>query len=305
MWYNGGMKRHATICAIVAPALLLAGSTELEFDNDFLADDDSDFTHGTRITYNVDSEFRVGVAQSMYTPYRIDIADPPPGRHVYAGTLVGFIGNRDVAERDSWSSWNDLELQLGVLGPSSHAEETQKTIHRWLGCRYPAGWEHQLHDEAIVQLVYWKGVDFRLFGTRHDWSLHWDVEAGGMLGTFQIAPGFNTDLKAGWNVDGAARTSEMSVRGDGRVSPFRAYILGGLEGRWWLRNELLDGNAGYVHNGVGTTTDKEPLTGCLKAGCGVGYKGFDARFVYMWWTREFETQETTPDYAAMVFTFGF
>lgn len=297
-----------TFLAFIFPVAALCGKLEITMENDFPFDDDSDFTHGSRITYYAAHGRFFGVQQNMYTPYDLRDTEPVPGRHAYAGTLTGFVGDRDETRRGRLLFHDDLELQLGILGPSSHADETQKLIHKWLDCKYPAGWEHQLHDEAIVQLAYWNGVDWTMVRD-YEWSVHLDAEAGGMLGTLQIAPGANLTLIAGRNVpDG--RLQEMSVRGSDdrpidRVPKFRLYVLAGASGRWWLRNELLDGNAGYVHNGVDTTTEKEALTGCLKAGVGVGLGKFDARIVYMWWTREFETQETTPNYASVTVSWGF
>lgn len=301
-------KRFLCSLASFVPVLLSAGSVKLEFDNDFAFHDDSDYTHGTRIEYRTESGKTFGVQQQMYTPYDLRDADPVPGRHVYAGTLTGVVGDRIERRHGWWTLHDDLELHLGVLGPSSHAGETQKLIHKWLDCKYPAGWEHQLHDEAIVQFVWWRGVDMELARWSGDWSVRLDVEAGGMLGTLQGAPGANATLLFGRNVP-SGRVQELSVRSSGRVidrvPAFSVYGIAGASGRWWLWNELLEGNARYVRHGVPTTTDMEPLTGCLKAGFGIGFGKFDARIVYMWWTREFETQETTPNYVSINVSCGF
>lgn len=303
-----GMKRIMPSILFLMPCVLLSGTLSITMENDFPFHDDSDYTHGTRIAYRTESGLSFGVQQQMYTPYDIRDADPVPGRHAYAGTLVGVLGDRIERKRDGWILHDDLELQLGVLGPSSHAGETQKLIHKWLDCKYPAGWEHQLHDEAIVQLVWWRGADVELARWSGDWSVRLDAEAGGMLGTLQTAPGVNATLLVGRHVP-SGRVQELSVRSPGRaidrMPELRVYGLLGASGRWWLRNELLDGNAGYVHGGVSTTTEKKALTGCLKAGFGVGLGKFDARIVYMWWTKEFDTQETEPNYASIEVSWRF
>ena len=65
-------------------------------ENDFMYGDDADLTHATRVEWNRDSGWRFGAAQSMYTPKDLRNEDQVPGRHPYAGTLVGFVGYRPV-----------------------------------------------------------------------------------------------------------------------------------------------------------------------------------------------------------------
>lgn len=284
----------------------LANQVSCEANNDFLYDCDEDYTHGTRIEYHLDSGWRFGVQQQMYTPTDLRPSDPVPGRHPYAGYLAGFVGY-DNRGRSTW--YDDVELQLGVLGPSSHADEVQRWVHKVLGCKYPAGWEHQLHDEAEVELSYWKGLDLEMY-RKGDFGVIGDVELGGLLGTYQIAAGANADLKIGLNPSNRRGDSEMSVRGPSGApakhgSEYEAYLVFGLEGRCWGRNELMDGNAGYVHNGVYTTIDKETWTGAAKAGFTVGYGSMRVNMLWLWLTKQFETQEAKPHYASMIVEWSF
>ena len=105
-------------------------------------------------------------------------------------------------------------------------------------------------------------------------------------------------LKAGYGFKSNEPDHEIYVRGIRH--PFSSvYAIGGCEGRWWWRNELLDGNAGYVHNHDTLTVDKEPLTGCLKAGVGLRIGGVEVLAVWMWWSREYKTQECPPNYGSL------
>jgi hypothetical protein len=265
-------------------------------ENDQSWHSDDDYTHGTRIEYSTDV-FRLGAQQQMYTPYDLRNEEQVPGRHPYAGTLVGFAGWRPVHRFTGKTSfYGDYELQLGVLGPASHAEETQRFVHKIVGAKDPKGWGHQLHDEFIGQTALWEGVDWRFLGREDGWSAHLVAEAGGMLGTLQIAPGANADLKIGYGIEDSDAHHEMYVRAP--KPKYGIYGLAGCSGRWWLRNELLDGNAHYVENHDTLTVDKEPLTGCLKAGFGVKCGRIELRMLWMWWTREYKTQESTPNYAS-------
>ena len=292
------MKTLSTVLALLA-SCAMAGRLGIQLENDFPWHDDSDYTHGTRIEYELDGGWRFGVQQQIYTPYDISNPDQVPGRHPYAGTLLGFVGKRwsgEIAPRLTLS--HDAELMMGILGPSSHADDIQKFIHKVLGCKYPAGWEHQLHDEFEIELSYWPGLDWRVLGSEFGWSLHLSGETGGLFGTLQDAFGINGEIKVGYGFGSSENDGEMRVRAVQRPE-WAMYVLGGAEGRWWLRNELLEGNAKYVHNYDTITVDMEPLTGCLKAGFGVRYRQFDARLLWMWWSREYKTQERTPNYVSM------
>lgn len=297
------MKTLVPVLTLLS-AVASAGQLSVMLENDFPFHDDSDYTHGTRIEYVRDDGLRYGAQQQMYTPYDLRNAEQVDGRHPYAGYLVGFVGYRDETPHGDLTIYDDLEAQAGVLGPSSGAEQTQKLIHRWLGCKYPAGWDHQLHDEFVLQGVYWLGADWRAAGEEFGWSLHWSAEAGGMLGTLQIAPGLNTEIKAGYGFGSAEADHEMHVRAVRRpIGSF--YVLVGAEGRYWARNELLDGNAGYVHNHDTLTVDKEDWTGCIKAGLGVRYEAMEARCLWMWWSREYKTQESVPHYMSLTIGWRF
>lgn len=281
------------------PSIVLAGQLGVQLENDFPWHDDADYTHGTRIEYVQENGLRYGVQQQMYTPLDLRNSEQIPGRHPYAGTLLGFVGYKDPSSlTDSLTFYHDVELAVGVLGPSSHADDVQRFIHKVLGCKDPKGWDSQLHDEFEIELSYWPGIDWRVAGKDYGWSLHWVNEVGGLLGTLQIAGGVNTELKLGYGFGSAEDDHEMRIRAVQK--PFwTVFALVGAEGRVWGRNELLEGNARYVCNNVTIPVDMETLTGCLKAGAGLRCGRFEARCLWMWWSMEYRTQESVPHYMSL------
>jgi hypothetical protein len=91
------------------------------------------------------------LGQSIYTPERLDVAEAQPQDRPWAGWLYGgvgltsFSGNRQQA----------LGLKIGVTGPASLAEKTQKGAHCCLGSsKEPLGWDNQLRPRLGVQLNY-------------------------------------------------------------------------------------------------------------------------------------------------------
>lgn len=291
------MKAFTTALLLI-PFFSFGGQFLVTLENDFLWND-NDYTHGTRFEYVQDNGLRYGVSQQMYTTGQLLSPEQPVGDHPYAGTLFAFAGIRDPYRiSSSLVFYHDAELNAGILGPSSHADDVQRFIHKVLGCKDPKGWHHQLHDEFEIELSYWPGLDWTVFGKEHGWSLHWVNEIGGLLGTLQIAGGANTELKFGYGFGSAEEDHEVYIRSV-KKPVGHVYGLVGAEGRVWARNELLDGNAHYVHNTDTWTVDKETLTGCLKAGFGVRYKSLDVKCLWLWWTKEYETQKSVPHYMSL------
>ena len=74
----------------------------------------------------------------------------PAQERRYAGWLyTGLFAQRATAD-----VLDHLEVNLGVIGPSSHAEESQKNIHSWLNGAKPIGWENQMKDEFAADFVF-------------------------------------------------------------------------------------------------------------------------------------------------------
>ena len=87
------------------------------------------------------------VAQEMYTPDDIKVPNPPEDDQPYAGVL--YLDNVLYARRDGTEhAWS---LKVGVVGPASQAEDTQKWFHRVIGADKPKGWDTQLPNEPARQ----------------------------------------------------------------------------------------------------------------------------------------------------------
>lgn len=297
------MKKLIPVLLLSFSVAASASELKLQFENDFPFHDDSDYTHGTRIEYTTSKNLRFGLQQQIYTPFDIKNTEQIEGRHPYAGYLAAFAGKKNVRfPFERLAEYSDFELQIGILGPSSKAEDVQKLIHKWLDCKYPAGWDYQLHDEAEIQAFWWEGANYLLFGSQSKWHGTVEAEVGALFGTLQDAFGGNMNLKIGYGFPLANTYNEIRIRST-RKPPFEAYVLAGIEGRWWLWNEFLDGNAHYIGNHDTKTVDKEPLTGLWKWGVGLKVWRLDLQMLVLHPAREYKTQESTPDYAS--FSLGF
>ena len=88
------------------------------------------------------------MGQTMVTPQDITVEDPPLNETPYSGALL--FTNTFIAIADTHA--DSIGTTIGIVGPSSGAEETQKWIHDRIGSDEPLGWDTQLKDEIVFQL---------------------------------------------------------------------------------------------------------------------------------------------------------
>ncbi len=145
-------------------------SLRIMWDNDYLVfkGDGTDryYTNGVRLEYNYTTEkrnifsrlllqiaedrnvFTWGVAQHMFTPSRIDIPEVQPADRPYAGALfvIHGLSSTDRSKRITIST----ELNFGVTGPLSMADQVQTWVHGAIGYTIPEGWGNQVPNDIII-----------------------------------------------------------------------------------------------------------------------------------------------------------
>ena len=134
---------------------------------------DRHYTHGTKLVYltqpgwqwledfsqwhfaeddqAVDTAIGYFLGQHIYTP---DHPDQPwkrnPKDRKYAGWLyVGLF-----AQRATDDMMDHVELNVGVIGPSSQAQSVQESIHELLDSSKPRGWDDQIGDEPAADFTF-------------------------------------------------------------------------------------------------------------------------------------------------------
>lgn len=145
-------------------------SLKISFENDFLnfRGDGTDryFTNGLRIDYffkkqkikfpsslllkisNDKNLYSWSVAQYMFTPSSIDVANIQYNDRPYAGALFAIhsLSSFDYTNRLKLSS----QIFFGVMGPMSLAEETQIFVHSTFNYPRPKGWANQVPNDIII-----------------------------------------------------------------------------------------------------------------------------------------------------------
>lgn len=247
-------------------------------ENDLYSDpmgthQDRHYTHGIKLTWVAsDDDFprlthtlgkiptwgmdgatgNIGFAagQSMFTPENILNPTPIPSDRPYAGWLyAGLIFERRAQRSDHFAVMESFELDLGVVGHASIADETQKLIHTW---RFPEdipqGWDHQIKDEPGLLLKYarlWR------WSPTARTAKYFDVipRVGAEVGNVAIFGSAGATVRLGWNLpdDFGVQIidSPASVNGSYAThkNPISLYAFAGGDGRLVAHDITLDGNS--------------------------------------------------------------
>ncbi len=279
-----------------------AGIWELTHENDWFIFSDRDYTGGVRLAYTspnygdwsqvpgfyglkcfgeaidclsfIDDSSATDAAGeyaqiNIYTPNDQKLNPPDPTDHPYAG-WVGL--GQDFIRQTMWRR-AILEPNLGWVGPQSGAEDLQDSFHTAIGDTSPAGWNHQIKNEPVLQLTYRQ--DWRVPAlTNLNPSVHetfgydviahglatagngWDYAAAGAMARwgYQLPWDFGPARPRLGEIASLPYQPGGSTTADtlGRLS---AYLCAGAEARAVARDITLDGNtfaksASVVHKPV-------------------------------------------------------
>jgi len=227
------------------------------------------------------------IGQNMYTPKDIKLENPPSDDRPYAGWLYGSVGL--IAE--TGKQLDQFEVTLGMVGPASLAEESQKNVHKLIGSDKPMGWDHQLKNEPGIIVTYqrsWRSfVSKSMLGVPYDITPH----AGGALGNIFTYANTGVLFRYGNKLqqDYGPPRIQPSMPGSGFFIPqdgMSWYLFAGAEGRAVARNIFLDGNT-FAESG---SVEKEIFLGDLQLGLVLSWKNYRFGYTHVLRTREFKNQ---------------
>lgn len=238
------------------------------------------------------------LAQEMHTPHDITIPDPPPTDQPYAGILYvdSVLYARSGRRAHAW------ELKLGLVGPSTQADDTQETVHDLFGGDEPMGWDTQLPDEPIVNLgltsaYLWKEGNA---GESARWRL---IPVGSVsIGTYYTGAGLGMYGEIGWNlVDSFGGTAlregftAASTVGVGPVDGWSVSFFGGIGGHANAHYLPLDGTVFRDSRSV----DSEPFVANATIGMNLRRGRFVLSLAASYSTDAFETQEESAEFGTL------
>ncbi len=325
------------------------GIWELSHENDWFIYSDRDYTGGLRLAYTTpnyrdwsqvplvpgaygqffnnislinDDWATVAAAAyaqiNIYTPDDQKINPPNPNDYPYSGWVgMGTDLIRQTSDRRAI-----FEVNLGLIGPESGAAQLQDSFHSSIGDSQPAGWDHQLKDEPVLQLTYrqdWRipgltnlnpsvrqtwgydvighglatvgnGWDYAATGAQVRYGYHLPLDFGpsrmrlGDVSTMPYVPGGTMPSTAGWSLDSLS-----------------AYVTFGAEGRAIARDITLDGNTWARSASV----SKEPLVAEIYGGLTVEYGNFRGSFLVLYETNTFRAQPSNQGQWRGILTLGY
>ena len=239
------------------------------------------------------------LTQLMLTPSDLKRSDPDPTDRPYAGLL--YLGFTTHLEQEN--SLHSLKVIAGVAGPASLAEDVQKFSHTFLHSTHAKGWDHQIKNEPVLNLVYEYRHKFALTPRDSAFGIEFIPMGGAFLGNYLIQAGTDMQFRAGYHLPDDFGTTVL--RGSGYLPPpqddkahhawgFYAFAGGGAN--LIARNLTLDGNSFADSRSV----DKRIFLPMAEFGASLWTQWFQATFSYVMMGREFYGQPQREDYGSVI-----
>lgn len=245
----------------------------------------------------------IAAGHSLFTPANTQKVTADPNDRPYSGWLYGSVG----LVSDTGSQLDNLELTLGVVGPSAHGETVQNDWHRLIGVETAKGWDsNRLHDEPGFIVTYerkWRALQsYTLGGLGADVTPH----VGASLGNVMTYAAAGATVRIGFDLpqDYGPPRIRPSLPGTTFFVPSSQvgwYLFGGIEGRAVARNIFLDGNTFRDSPSV----DKLPFVGDAQAGLAVTVGDWRLAYTQVWRSREFRKQGEPDTFGSLSATVRF
>jgi hypothetical protein len=281
----------------------------LTLENDAVANSDRHYTQGSFLSYlSRDNElprwtevtldafptfgyepearkWGFGIGQEIYTPEDLQTTELQVDDRPYGGWLFGrFTLQRRGALSRRWSVLENFHLDVGVIGPESQAEDTQK---EWHGDD-PKGWRHQLKTEPGAALRYDRQFQFNPNEGADGWGWRLIPHVGGSAGNVATYLNAGGVVRAGYNIPDEFATRPGEPR-------WGAYLMAGTDGRFVIHNVFLDGNTWRESHHV----NKRPFVGDVWLGFAAVLKNVEISFRHVFRSREFDDQISSDSFGSV------
>ena len=298
------------IPAMPARAAGASGTFTTVFENDLFYRTDRDYTNGIEFNWSPvgtapeqlpeflanmtpgllprdTTRVNYSLGQLMFTPEDTAVYDPPLTQRPYAGYLYGALALTSVGP----GTEEQLRVQLGAIGPSSLAADSQDLVHRIRGFALPQGWHTQLRDEPGLVVSYQVTKEAVSLALPGDFAFDIKANAGGAVGNVFDYASAGAVARIGIDMPNDSGPPQIEP---GRPSSYYydpkpdlgAYIFAGIQGRAVARNLFLDGNSFQDSRSV----EKENFVGEVSFGGALDFERFRLSFVHVIRSPEYKTQ---------------
>lgn len=315
----------------------------VHFENDLFADTDQQYTNGIKITAvspDLTSAFRdrpelpawarklvtliplirekgsartlaFSAGQNMYTPQDTATSALVPTDRPYAGWLyfATTFQTRTSKQQDTF------DVQLGIIGPYSYAEETQRLVHELRDIPVPRGWDNQLRTEPGLVLSYERTWRRTLFGDGSGFGSDLLPRIGAAVGNVAVYASAGAQVRAGWNLPpdfgysvirpgGVTQVNALRDRKGSdsvRRETFTAYVFAGMDVHAVAHDIFLDGNTFRDSHSV----NLKPVVADIVFGASTGYGGGKLSVARVFRTMEFHGQTRHHRFGSVTFSYAF
>lgn len=245
----------------------------------------------------------------MYTPEDISRKDLIKDDRPYAGwtyfSLTFHVKN--ITQMDVF------EVTLGMVGPSSLAKQTQRTVHRWIDSKEPKGWEHQLRNEPGLNIGWQRNWRLMNIGKGDGFGFDFIPHLGGVVGNVYTYVNLGGEIRFGYNIPLDFGTSFIRL-GSGIEAPvtesdprlrrrhnFGAHLFMDVDGRAVARDIFLDGNTWKESHRV----DRKRFVADMAAGLSILYKHVKLTYAHVYRTKEFDGQDKAQSFGSVTLAITF
>lgn len=236
----------------------------------------------------------LAIGQLMQTPDDPKRRDLIPEDVPYAGALT---------LRANWYTYNDeefhgFEVIVGVAGPLSLAGANQRKIHRLIGSTIPKGWDNQLANEPLLNLIYMRKKKIwhegRPAGISFDTAINGNVGLGNLFTHASAA----LEMRFGYNMSGGFiyipdpigfSMNHMAALKPARPGAGSFYGSLVLRGTAMAHTIFLDGNSFLESHRV----DRDPLVGQIITGLHYEHRDWGVHFYALASSAVVDTHKTT------------
>lgn len=324
-----GFQRGPSLVAPAPESEDPGTAVSIRFENDLFRDTDRFYTNGFSVAWAKQGEAQgwtdrvwrgLGAydwfegmpshvnefGQIIVTPADTTLSVPDPTDRPYAGIL--YLGQS--LQFQTASKINVIKGIVGIMGPWALGEEAQNGVHGLFGFDEAQGWDHQLENEPVFNLVYERRYRRRLPPRTEPWAWEVITISGGMLGNILTQIQGGVQLRAGYALPDDFGTS--LIRGAGNLPPscrcwpvgerrfLGWHVFAGINANAVARNATLDGNLFQDSPSV----ERKPYFGGAEYGVSFVFRRFEITYSRVIWGEEFEGQPDDSEFGAFVVSFG-
>lgn len=315
-----------------------AWTFSIYFENDLFTHTDQHYTNGTKLSWispdltnyeesgklpdwslplvhslpfinepDLQRNIALSIGQNMYTPGDISRKDLIEDDRPYAGWTYFGIAFHSKNDR----RLDSIEFQVGIVGPESFTEQTQKFVHSARGINRPNGWDNQLKNEPGLNIIYER--KWRLLEAKQGLGFDTITHLGCSVGNVSTYANTGIEARFGWNIprdfgvslirpagDTGAPVDEQDPRFFG-IRGFSLHFFTSIDGRAVLRDIFLDGNTFTDSHSV----DKKHFVADIAAGISIIFHRFKLSYAQVFRTKEFREQEKEHTFGSITFSFTF